>query len=49
MLATLKKWIAAQELIKKAVLGKEPSEKEIEYDEIDEKILENLKALGYIK
>ncbi len=49
MVAVLKKWIAAQELIKKAVMGKDPSGKEIEYDEIDEKTLENLRALGYIK
>jgi len=49
MLTTLKKWIAAQELIKAAVLGKAPSDKDIRYDEIDKETLENLKALGYIK
>ena len=49
MLTTLKKWLAAQELIKTAVLGKDPSEKDIGYDQIDKKTLENLKALGYIK
>lgn len=48
-LTTLKKWIAAQELIKKAVLEKDPSEKDIRYDQIDKETLENLKALGYIK
>jgi arylsulfatase A-like enzyme len=49
MLARLKKWLASQELIKKAVLGKDPSAKDIRYDQIDKKTLENLKALGYIK
>jgi arylsulfatase A-like enzyme len=49
MLTTLKKWIAAQELIKAAVLGKSPSDKDIRYDQIDKETLENLKALGYIK
>lgn len=49
MLTMLKKWIAAQELVKTAVLGKDPSQKEIEYDQIDKETLENLKALGYIK
>ena len=49
MLTKLKKWIAAQELVKTAVLGKAPSEKEIGYEQIDKETLENLKALGYIK
>ncbi len=49
MLTKLKKWIAAQGLIKNAVLGKDPAEKDIRYDQIDKKTLENLKALGYIK
>jgi hypothetical protein len=49
MQTTLKKWIAAQELIKATVLGKDPSDKDIGYDQIDKKTLENLKALGYIK
>ena len=49
MLTALKKWIAAQELIKAAVLGKTPSDKDIRYDQIDKETLENLKALGYIK
>ena len=49
MLTELKKWIAAQELIKTAVLGKDASDKDIGFDQIDKKTLENLKALGYIK
>lgn len=49
ILTMLKKWIASQELVKTAVLGKGLSEKEIEYDQIDKETLENLKALGYIK
>jgi hypothetical protein len=49
LLVRLKKWVASQELIKNAVLGKDPPAKDIGYDQIDKKTLENLKALGYIK
>jgi arylsulfatase A-like enzyme len=49
MLVTLEKWIAAQELIKEVVLGKDALQKDIGYDQIDKETLENLKALGYIK
>ncbi len=49
MLEILKRWIATQEVIRSAVLEKNPSEMEIGYDQIDKETLENLKALGYIK
>jgi arylsulfatase A-like enzyme len=48
-LTNLKKWITSQTLIKQALLKGDPSEREIDMKRIDEKTLENLKALGYIK
>jgi hypothetical protein len=48
-LVHLKKWITSQNLIKNALLEGDPSKREMDMDQIDEKTLENLKALGYIK
>ncbi len=49
MLTMLKKWIAAQELIKMSIFGKHSPKNEIRYDQIDKETIEDLKALGYIK
>jgi arylsulfatase A-like enzyme len=48
-LAKLKKWIVSQKLIKEALLKGDPSKRDLDMKQIDEKTLENLKALGYIK
>lgn len=48
-LTDLKKWIASQKLIKDIIFERGSSRHEIDMREIDEKTLENLKALGYIK
>jgi arylsulfatase A-like enzyme len=48
-LTHLKKWITSQTLIKNALLKGDPAKREIDMKQIDEKTLENLKALGYIK
>jgi arylsulfatase A-like enzyme len=48
-LTNLKKWIVGQNLIKDVLLKADPSKREIDMKQIDEKTLENLKALGYIK
>lgn len=49
MMTELKKWVAAQELVKNFVLGEDAADRDIEFDEIDKRTLDNLKALGYIK
>ncbi len=48
-LNNLRKWIVSQNLIKDALLKGDPAKREIDMNQIDEKTLENLKALGYIK
>jgi arylsulfatase A-like enzyme len=48
-LTILKKWITSQTLIRDALLKGDPSVREIDMKQIDEKTLENLRALGYIK
>jgi arylsulfatase A-like enzyme len=48
-LTNLKKWIISQKMIKEAVLTGDPSKRDLDMKQIDEKTLENLKALGYIK
>jgi hypothetical protein len=48
-LTNLKKWIASQQRIKKAIITGDPAKRELDMKEIDQKTLENLKALGYIK
>jgi arylsulfatase A-like enzyme len=48
-LTNLKKWIISQNLIKNALLKGDPAKRESDIKQIDEKTLENLKALGYIK
>ncbi len=48
-LTNLKKWIISQKMIKEVVLTGDPAKREIDMKQIDEKTLENLKALGYIK
>ena len=48
-LTKLKKWVTSQIIIKNALLTEDPAKREIDMKQIDEKTLENLKALGYIK
>jgi len=48
-LTNLKKWIASQNLIKKALLKGDPAKREVDFKQIDKKTIENLRALGYIK
>ncbi len=48
-LTNLKKWVISQKMIKEAVLTGDPAKRELDMKQIDEKTLENLKALGYIK
>ena len=48
-LTNLKKWITSQKLIKNALLKGDPAKREVDLKKIDEKTIENLKALGYIK
>jgi arylsulfatase len=49
LLAEIRKWIAKQAAIKGAILGKGPRKSSIDYDKIDKRTLDNLRALGYIK
>jgi len=49
MLADLKKWIARQKKIRDLIFEGEIPEEESDNRQIDNKTLENLKALGYIK
>ena len=48
-LTNLKKWITSQKLIKEALIKGDPTSRDLDMKKIDEKTLENLKALGYIK
>jgi len=48
-LTNLKKWITSQKLIKNALLKGDPAKRDLDMKQIDDKTLENLKALGYIK
>lgn len=48
-LINLKKWITSQKLIKEALIKGDPTKRDLDLKQIDEKTLENLKALGYIK
>jgi arylsulfatase A-like enzyme len=48
-LTQLKKWMAGQSLTRSLLLGKSEGDREVDQEDIDEKTLENLKTLGYIK
>jgi arylsulfatase A-like enzyme len=48
-LTNIKKWITSQNMIKDAFLKGDPAKRDLDLNQIDEKTLENLKALGYIK
>lgn len=48
-LVNLTKWIMSQKLIKNTLLKGDPAKMDLDIKQLDEKTLENLKALGYIK